>query len=207
MSDRVVEETGARRDDRTGKGRYDLISPIFMRELALCMEKGADPEKGYGERNWEKGMYLSWFYDSCLRHLYQWKETGDPVHLRNAAFNIMGLIHTRHQISVEGMLPAFLYDVPHDAVTVMEESIPDLSDDELMRVALEMGMLTEETNEDEQQQRTIEEFAKQDPGSYWTCDEPGCGTTTHVSFSKCLQCGTPRPRPLEATGRDSVHRA
>ena len=48
--------TGSRRDSREGKGRYDLISPIALRRLALVCERGAAK---YGDRNWEKGQPMS----------------------------------------------------------------------------------------------------------------------------------------------------
>lgn len=59
-------QTGAKRDDRSGKGRFDLIPPEALQALAERLEVGA---KHYGERNWEKGQPLSWFVDSGMRHL------------------------------------------------------------------------------------------------------------------------------------------
>lgn len=84
-------QTGAQRDTRDGKGRFDLISPFMLRRLAVVMERGAIK---YDARNWEKGMPFSRFTDSALRHINQFvmgKE--DEDHLAQAVFNLMALIH------------------------------------------------------------------------------------------------------------------
>jgi len=59
------------RDIVTGKGRYDLISPIAMQRLADHYENGATK---YKDRNWEKGMPLSVYLDSIERHTNKFKE-------------------------------------------------------------------------------------------------------------------------------------
>lgn len=83
--------TGARRDTREGKGRFDLISYHALRRLALVMERGASK---YGDHNWEKGMPLSRFMDSALRHLNQYLAGArDEDHLAQAAFNVFAMIH------------------------------------------------------------------------------------------------------------------
>lgn len=88
---RVTTSTGALRERAPGKGRYDLITPIGLRRLALHYENGA---KKYGERNWEKGMPIEWFLDSAIRHLYSYL-AGDRSedHLAAAAWNALGAIH------------------------------------------------------------------------------------------------------------------
>ena len=84
-------ETGAVRDRREGKGRFDLISPYALRRLALVYEKGA---RKYADRNWEKGIPASRCLDSALRHLNQymagWK---DEDHLAQCAFNVFAIMH------------------------------------------------------------------------------------------------------------------
>jgi hypothetical protein len=83
--------TGAIREDRANKGRYDLISPIALRRLAIVSELGA---KKYSERNWEKGMPMSRILDSAFRHLNQYMEgKRDEDHLAHAFWNIMAAIH------------------------------------------------------------------------------------------------------------------
>lgn len=119
---RVDFATGAHREIAPGKGRFDLVSPFAIRELAKLLEKGAakytkyNPDgsvKETGERNWEKGLPLHTFVDSAGRHLGQLLE-GDTTedHATAAFWNMMAFIHTRHEIN-EGRLPDSLDDMPH----------------------------------------------------------------------------------------------
>jgi len=90
--DKVVEfGTGAVRSDTTGKGRFDLISPIALRRLAGVYERGASQK---GERNWEGGFPISRALDSALRHINQYREgMRDEDHLAQAAWNLFAAIH------------------------------------------------------------------------------------------------------------------
>ena len=107
---REVFGTGAQRDTRIGKGRFELITPIGLKRLADLYERGAVK---YNPRNWEKGMPLSRFLDSALRHINDFnmiqlfKREGldingvkthfdiDPNedHLAAAAWNLMCIMH------------------------------------------------------------------------------------------------------------------
>jgi hypothetical protein len=88
---REAYESGAVREARTNKGRYDLISPIALRRLAVVCEKGA---LKYHERNWEKGMPMSRLMDSAMRHITQYLEGyRDEDHLAHAMWNLMAAIH------------------------------------------------------------------------------------------------------------------
>lgn len=89
--------TGAHRDTRTGKGRYDLLPPEALHAWARRLEDGASK---YGDRNWEKGMNLSWFLDSGMRHLTQLL-AGDESedHAAAVLFNIGSFIAGRERIS------------------------------------------------------------------------------------------------------------
>lgn len=117
----MIFDNGARREMAPGKGRYDLISPIAMRELAKLLEKGAlkytiRDEAGNvvesGERNWEKGLPLHSFVDSGMRHLSQLIEGNtDEDHAVAVMWNMMAFIHTREQIAA-GALPSSLDDLP-----------------------------------------------------------------------------------------------
>ena len=88
--------TGAVRDANTDKGRFDLLSPIFLKRLAQHTQRGA---LNRGERNWGKGMDVSSVLDSAIRHLYAFIE-GDRIegHLSSAAWNIMVTIHVLEMI-------------------------------------------------------------------------------------------------------------
>lgn len=101
--------SGAVRDSRDGKGRYDLISPYAMRRLAHTLEFGAIK---YGDRNWEKGWPVMRIIDSLKRHLAQYEmgET-DEDHLGRMMFNAMALSHTQEMIDC-GQLPKELDDRP-----------------------------------------------------------------------------------------------
>ncbi len=99
---------GAVRDIVTGKGRYDLISPIAMQRLANHYENGATK---YEDRNWEKGIKLSRFLDSMIRHGFEYL-SGSRVedHLAAVAWNALAFIQTEHWIEL-GELPDELNDV------------------------------------------------------------------------------------------------
>lgn len=83
--------TGAVRDVREGKGRFDLISPIGLRRLAGVYERGAIK---YSDRNWEKGIPVGRCLDSALRHIYQYLNgENDEDHLGHAAWNLFAAMH------------------------------------------------------------------------------------------------------------------
>lgn len=79
-------DTGAVRDDATGKGRYDLMPWAAIHALAQHCERGA---LHYGERNVDKGIPQHSLIDSGLRHLSMYIQ-GDkePHHLVAALWNI-----------------------------------------------------------------------------------------------------------------------
>lgn len=111
-SEQGVQEfsTGAVRDKQdVSKGRYDLISPLFLRRLAVVLAKGAEK---YGERNWEAGIPMARSMDSLLRHSLQALEgQKDEDHLGHAACNLMFLIHTEEMVN-RGMLDEELANLP-----------------------------------------------------------------------------------------------
>lgn len=101
--------TGAQRDVQGGKGRYDLLPVLALRRLAVVLEKGAEK---YDPRNWEKGMPLSRFMDSGLRHLFKYLEGwNDEDHAAQALWNIACMIQTSEMIE-RGLLPPELDDLP-----------------------------------------------------------------------------------------------
>lgn len=102
--------TGAQRDGNKNKGRYDLIPPEALRRVALRYQNGAVV---YGERNWEKGMPLSQFLDSAIRHCYAILQ-GDfsEDHAAAAAWNLCSFMATQERIDL-GQLPSKLDNLPH----------------------------------------------------------------------------------------------
>lgn len=100
--------TGSVRDNRDGKGRYDLIPPEAVHELAIHFEEGA---KKYGDRNWELGQPISRIMDSAFRHAFQYMAgRKDENHLGAACWNLMAAIAIRARVRA-GKLPKELDDV------------------------------------------------------------------------------------------------
>lgn len=99
---------GSVRDSREGKGRFDLISPIGLKRLAIHYENGA---KKYGDHNWEKGQPVSRCIDSAIRHLYAYLgDSRNEDHLAAAAWNALAAIHIEEKCN-EGELPPKFNDV------------------------------------------------------------------------------------------------
>lgn len=102
--------TGAVRDTSTGKGRYDLLPASAIFALARVFEEGAVK---YEARNFEKGIPLSRFIDSALRHTFKHLEGyRDERHIVQAAWNLLAYIFTATQIE-RGLLPESLNDLPN----------------------------------------------------------------------------------------------
>jgi len=106
---RKLYQTGANRDVNEGKGRFDLLPPQAIRALAIHYQKGCQK---YGERNWEKGIPISRYIDSAIRHLFQFLDgLDDENHLISTAWNILSAYETILRIQ-QGRLPEELYDLP-----------------------------------------------------------------------------------------------
>lgn len=101
--------TGAVRDTRDGKGRFDLLPPAAITLLARHFENGA---KKYGDNNWLNGIPLSRYMDSALRHIFKvLSDQQDEPHAEAAAWNLMAFLETRERIKA-GILPKALDDMP-----------------------------------------------------------------------------------------------
>ena len=101
--------TGAVRDTQDDKGRYDLLPPHALRRVAQVFQRGAEK---YAERNWEKGIPVSRYMDSALRHTFAALDRQeDEDHLGQAAWNILCAIQTQYWAN-NGTLPAGLDDLP-----------------------------------------------------------------------------------------------
>lgn len=80
-------DTGAVRDMKEGKGRYDLLPWDAIHEIALHCEQGAVK---YGENNIDKGIPLHSLVDSGMRHLAKFiRGHKDERHLTAACWNLM----------------------------------------------------------------------------------------------------------------------
>lgn len=81
-------ETGAVRDSADGKGDMSLLAHAAILRLSKHYENGA---KHYGRYNWNRGILVSSFLDSALRHLFKYLDGWDDEdHLSAAAFNVLG---------------------------------------------------------------------------------------------------------------------
>ena len=98
MSDFITKDSGERekfdsgavRDKRTGKGRFDLIPAKPLKRLADVYERGAAK---YDDNNWKKGIPITRCMDSALRHLNQYKNGDrDEDHLAQAAWNCFAMM-------------------------------------------------------------------------------------------------------------------
>lgn len=84
--------SGAVRSSDAEETRYDLISPIGLRAVAVACAEGAVK---YGDFNWERGMPAGDMLNHAVRHIYLFL-AGDRTedHLGHAAWNVMGAIHS-----------------------------------------------------------------------------------------------------------------
>lgn len=88
-------ESGAIREDKTGKGRCDLLPMCALIRLSKHYENGS---ADHGERNWEKGLPMHSFLDSAIRHLFKYMDgQTDEDHLCAAAWNILGAMWTEEK--------------------------------------------------------------------------------------------------------------
>lgn len=102
-------ETGAVRDMAEGKGLMVVMPASALLRLSRHYEHGA---KKYGKFNWQKGIPVSSFIDSALRHIMKYLDGWDDEdHLAAAAFNILGAME------MEAHKPA-MQDVPAREGTV-----------------------------------------------------------------------------------------
>lgn len=84
--------TGAVRSDTFEEFRFDLVSPIGLREVARACAEGAQK---YSDFNWERGMPVHDLLNHALAHIYQFL-SGDrsEPHLGHAAWNMLAAIHS-----------------------------------------------------------------------------------------------------------------
>lgn len=117
--------TGAVRDVQKGKGKPSLVPNWVIWLVSRVYEDGAYK---YSSRNWEKGMPLSQYLDSCERHLAKLKAgLRDEPHASQVLWNIIGYIFTATLIKL-GHRPAELNDMPdqlnNDPLAIAEPLSP-----------------------------------------------------------------------------------
>lgn len=85
---RTEFQTGAVRDMQGGKGDMVSLPNEAILRLSRHYEAGATK---YGRWNYTKGIPVSSFMDSALRHIFKYLDgQDDEDHLSAAAFNILG---------------------------------------------------------------------------------------------------------------------
>jgi len=117
-------DTGSVRDTRSGKGRFDLVTPFALRRVARHYEGGSVK---YGDRNWEKGQPIMRYLDSAERHINDLKAAlllGEQSedHAAAIAWNMMGFMHTEEMLKI-GRLPKELDDRPEPYKKYKDEKI------------------------------------------------------------------------------------
>lgn len=106
---RRTTASGAQRDRHTGKGRCDLLAARALLRRSVIFEQGAEK---YEARNWEKGMPVSWFADSAMRHLLKFLAGDiDEPHLDQAGWNLDCAAEVEERVK-QGLLPVALLDLP-----------------------------------------------------------------------------------------------
>lgn len=86
--ERTQFESGAVRDMHEGKGDMVSLPNAAILRLSKHYENGA---KKYGRWNYTKGIPVSSFMDSALRHIFKYLDGWDDEdHISAAAFNILG---------------------------------------------------------------------------------------------------------------------
>lgn len=109
IKDLITHSTGAKRENKENKGRFDCLPWPALERLAKQYELGV---KGHGAWNWRKGIPQSSYISSALRHLLKYSEGWtDEDHLAAAMFNIAGLITLEYDID-RGALSPELLDQP-----------------------------------------------------------------------------------------------
>lgn len=91
-----LKDSGERREFTTGavrdmaKGKGDMLSMPWESILRLSKQYEAGAQK-YGRFNYQKGIPVSSFMDSAMRHISKYLcGADDEDHLSAAAFNILG---------------------------------------------------------------------------------------------------------------------
>lgn len=103
-----VEEfgNGAMREDKEGKGRFDLIPWCAIMRIAKHMQESL---KVYEPRNWEKGLPMHSMIDSAFRHIAKYMDGWtDEDHLCAAATNLLMAMWTEEKHPEMQDIPARL---------------------------------------------------------------------------------------------------
>lgn len=123
-------DSGAKRSDRSGKGRFDLVSPYGLQRLAVQYEEGGKSHAS-DERNWEQGFPISRALCSAIGHINeQLKGDRSEDHLAAAAWQLFCAMHFEELIKL-GQLDPKWNDLPVqpplgllDVIAIAQVNIP-----------------------------------------------------------------------------------
>jgi len=120
----IQHGTGAKRESKEGKGRYDLISPIALRRLAVVYEKGAVVHE---PRNWEKGLPISETLSSAIRHIFQYLAgSRSEDHLAQSAWNLFSVMHLEVTMPILQDVPGQQTLLKMPKIKLTEELVEDM---------------------------------------------------------------------------------
>ena len=86
---------GAIREDKEGKGRFDLLPWCAIMRIAKHMQESL---KVYEPRNWERGLPMHSMIDSAFRHMAKYVDgQTDEDHLCAAATNLLMAMWTEEK--------------------------------------------------------------------------------------------------------------
>jgi len=89
-----------------------------MRRLAQHYENGA---KKYDKNNWRKGQPVSRYFDSAMRHLWDYMDKKeDEDHMSALLWNLIAIVQTKEDVR-KGILPQELDDFPFTTSSVFGE--------------------------------------------------------------------------------------
>lgn len=83
--------SGAIRSDNRGRERYDWISPLALKELAEYL---ANTENSFSQVNYYKGLPTEACVESLMRHLNDFRISGNKKEAVGILFNALALVHT-----------------------------------------------------------------------------------------------------------------
>ena len=108
-SEETIHSTGAQRDTRVGKGAFHWMPWTALFLVSRIYENG---NKQRGIRNWEKGMPISEYLDSTMRHITRYiaGDRAEP-HLAQACWNVINALQTAIWVKM-GLRPKELNDLP-----------------------------------------------------------------------------------------------
>lgn len=101
-------ETGAQRESNdVMKGRMDMIPGNAIIRVSKRFQEACIPYGKYPEFNWQKGMPISRYMDSAIRHLYRYLDGEiNEDHLAAACTNILMAMWTEEKLPQMQDIPA-----------------------------------------------------------------------------------------------------